>query len=357
MTNDTSASDLGHGLYHAVWKLVSQTFFDTSRLVDWDSFEHRFDSEIVDEDSAVVCIDKMLDSLGDDFTFIQRAPVISVNGVPVTADNAAPTAEQAAPIMAVLRPDGIGYLRIGTLEYPNILDLIEAAAQKIANCQGVVLDLRNNIGGDVKLTAAACGSFLEEGLVATMETRAESGAITCTQYALSEDEFFANELTPGEPPKTTRWARSAPVLAGKPLVILISKRTTSAAELMTAALVQQGRPGQVLMVGTGPTPGKGIGGTNYTFLDGKYRVRITRVRWLTPGGDWLGDCGQTVCNPIEPDVQVPDDRGIEGVQVAFKELRKMLDAAKAAGVVDFSDASLCSVPNVHGYVNTTKGRL
>jgi len=111
-------------------------------------------------------------------------------------------------------------------------------------------------------------------------------------------------------------------------VILINKRTMSAAELMTAAIVQNGLAGKVLMVGNGPTPGKGIGQTNFLYLDGKYRVRVTRVRWLAPGGEWLGDCGQTERNPIEPDVLVPDDHGVEGVQVAFKELRKMLDASK-----------------------------
>lgn len=182
----------------------------------------------------------------------------------------------------------------------------------------------------MQTTAAACGSFLKDGLVTTMEMRHAGGGIERTEYALSDDEFFANEYVPGLPPTSKRYLRSAPVLADKPIVILINKRTMSAAELMTAAIVQNGTAGKVLMVGSGATPGKGIGQTNYLFMEGKYRVRVTRVRWFAPGGDWLGDCGQTVRNPIEPDVLVPEDRGIEGVQVAFKELRKMLDAAEAA---------------------------
>ncbi|HEY9732276.1 MAG TPA: S41 family peptidase [Drouetiella sp.] len=327
MTDTSNAPDLGRALYHAVWNLVGQTFFDTARLASWGDFEHRFDGEIVDEDSAFTRIDQMLDSLGDDFTFIQRA---QKSELPSTTASDSDAVVAIEPVMAVLRPDGIGYMHIRTLDCPGILDKIEAGAQKIAGCDGFVLDLRNNVGGDVQVTAAACGNFLEEGLVTTMETR-DSKGIHRTQYALSRDEFFANEYPPDGPPTTTRYQRSAPVLAGKPLVILINKRTMSAAELMTAALVQQGVPGQVLMVGTDPTPGKGIGGTNYTFMDGKYRVRITRVRWYAPGGDWLGDCGQTVSNPIEPDITVHDDHdGVKSLHTAFREVRRMLDAARAA---------------------------
>lgn len=345
MNTNITASELGRGLYHAVWQLISKEFFDTARLTDWGTYEHRFDSEIVDEDSAMRCIDEMLKSLGDEFTWGERvsipafaatlgapADVAAADGVPADAapGATATVSEEPAPVMAVLRPDGIGYIAIRTLDHPNILGLIEAGVEKIAACEGVILDLRNNVGGDVQVTAAACGLFLEEGLVTTMEVRHESGGIHRTQYALSADEFFANELSPDGSATCKRYLRSAPLLAGKPLVILINRRTMSAAELMTAALVQQGIPGAVLMVGNGPTPGKGIGQSNFTYLEGKYRVRVTRMRWYAPGGDWLGDFGQTVRNGIEPDVLVPEDRGMEGLQVAFKELRKMLDARAAA---------------------------
>ncbi len=350
MSTNITASELGRGLYHAVWQLISQNFFDTARLADWDSYEHRFDAEIVDEESAMRCIDAMLKSLNDEFTWGERVSIPAFDATigasadttvveNVPADSAQPiappaaatsAAEEPAPVMAVLRPDGIGYIAIRTLDHPNILGLIEAGVEKIAACEGVILDLRNNVGGDVQVTAAACGLFLEEGLVTTMEMRHASGGIHRTQYALSADKFFANELSPDGSSTCKRYLRSAPLLAGKPLVILINRRTMSAAELMTAALVQQGIPGAVLMVGNGPTPGKGIGQSNFTYLEGKYRVRVTRMRWYAPGGDWLGDFGQTVRNGIEPDVLVPEDRGMEGLQVAFKELRKMLEARAAA---------------------------
>ncbi|CAN5667778.1 hypothetical protein BH10CYA1_BH10CYA1_41790 [soil metagenome] len=323
MSITTTASDLGRELYRAVWQLVGQTFFDTSRLANWDSFEHRFDKQIVDEESALRCIDEMLASLND--TYTERViPVASVS-----CDTAETAAQVSEPVMAVLRPDGIGYIRVLTFDRPDAFELVEQGAKKIANCAGVVLDLRNNSGGRMHDAMASCGLFLNDGLIVTTEMRHEDGGILTRQYALNETEFFANVTTPDGASTSERYARPAPVLAGKPIVILINKRTASAGELMLATLVQNGFPGKVLMVGNGATPGKGIGQAEYEVMDGKVKVRVTRTRWLTPGGDWLGDCGQTERNGIEPDVLVPEDRGMEGVQVAFVELRKMLDAAKA----------------------------
>ncbi len=49
----------------------------------------------------------------------------------------------------------------------------------------------------------------------------------------------------------------------------MNRRTASAGELMICALVQNGIAGQVTIVGSGTTPGKGIGQAEYDILDGK----------------------------------------------------------------------------------------
>ncbi len=324
MSINTTASGLGRELYRAVWQLVSQTFFDTSRLANWDSFEHRFDNDIVDEESAKRCIDEMLASLND--TYTERV----IEATPVACTTDVNAAQEPDPVMAILRPDGVGYIRILTFDQPDVFELVEKGVQKIADCAGVILDLRNNSGGRMHDAMASCGLFLNDGLIVTTEMRHESGGIISRQYALNESEFFANVKTPDGHSTSERYTRPAPLLAGKPIVILINKRTASAGELMVATLVQNGSPGKVLMVGNGATPGKGIGQAEYDVLDGKMKVRVTRTRWLTPGGDWLGDCGQTERNGIEPDVIVPEDRGMEGLQAAFGELRKMLAGSEAA---------------------------
>ena len=55
------------------------------------------------------------------------------------------------------------------------------------------------------------------------------------------------------------------------------------------------------------------------------RLSVTRSRWYTPYGEWLGDCGQTVSNGIEADVVLPQDTGPEGLQEGIKLLRQMVD--------------------------------
>ncbi len=322
MHNITNASD-GRTLYHHIWQVVGQTFFDTSRLNDWHSLEHRFDDLIVDGQTALQYIDEMMATLNDTYTerVMDEEPQVEVAAADATT---AEKAEEDTGVLGVLRPDGIGYLRVLSFDRPNIFAEVATAIDKIATCDGVVLDLRNNSGGRMHEAMALCGYFLDNGVIATTQIRHEDGGIVSRQYAVNDTQFFATVTQPNGDVTIEMYERPAALLAGKPLVILINKRTASASELMVAALVQNGIEGKVLMVGNGPTPGKGIGQAEYVLFDGALKIRVTRNHWLTPGGDWLGDCGQTIRNGIEPDISVPNDRGIEGIQTAFQELRKML---------------------------------
>lgn len=318
-----NASQRGRALYHAIWALVNVTFFDTKRLAGWGSYEHKFDAQIVDEETALKFADEMLASLGDTYTERVVAPATFVSQH--SADDNTNAETPPADVSSVLTPTGIGYLRISTFDKEGVIEEIAAAVAKIADCKGVILDLRHNSGGRMFEALESCGFFLEEGLLATIKFRWEEGeGIKTRQYAVTKDEFFANEELPDGTRTGHPGTRRPPLLAGKPLVILMNHRTASAGELMICALVQNGIAGQVLMVGSGSTPGKGIGQAEYDVLDGKAKVRITRCHWFAPGGDWLGDCGQTERNSIEPDVLVEGDRGPEALKVAADELKKML---------------------------------
>lgn len=58
-------------LYQAVWEKVGRTYVDPTRLGDWGRWQHRFDAEIATMGDAERCIGLMLDSIGDDYTFLQ----------------------------------------------------------------------------------------------------------------------------------------------------------------------------------------------------------------------------------------------------------------------------------------------
>lgn len=323
MKTTDDASVRGRELYHAIWEIVNIAFFDAKRLADWGSYEHKFDEQIVDEETALRCADEMLASLGDTYTERVVAPSTFVSKS--SADEPACAEEKAPDVEAFLAPNGIAYLRISTFDKEGVVNEIASAVEKIASCKGVILDLRGNSGGRMQEALEACGFFLKEGLLATLKFRWEDGdGIKVKQFFLNEDQYFEIEELPNGERSTRMGTRRPPLLAGKPLVILMNRRTASAGELTICALVQNGIAGQVMIVGSGQTPGKGIGQAEYPILDGEIKVRITRCHWFAPGGEWLGDCGQTEANGIEPEISVEGDHGPEGLKAAADELKKML---------------------------------
>ena len=351
MLDTTSASSRGRALYHAIWQLVAENFFDTSRLADWPSWQHRFDEQITDESSAQRFAVEMLASLGDEFTRLTVTSHSSTanndggdNEVPGTnaADNngsqgdsntAAPSeapedATEKPPVTALLGASKIAYLRIGTFDRDDIVGLVDAGIAKLKGCEGVILDLRDNVGGGVEKALECCSHFLVDGLLATLKFRFESG-LKVREYLLNGSEFYYKDTFPDGSTTSKALTRHTATLALKPIVILLNGRTMSASEVMICTVVQNGFPGMVTMVGSAPTPGKGIGQMDFEVPDGNCSVRITVCHWFAPGGEWLGDFGQTVSNGIEPDTLVPNDRGPEALEVAAKALRKMLGREEA----------------------------
>ncbi|CAN5557476.1 hypothetical protein BH11CYA1_BH11CYA1_08790 [soil metagenome] len=340
MNISKTASTQGLELYHAIWETIAVTFFDKMRLANWSSWEHKFDDVIDSEETALRYADEMLTSLNDTYTERLIAPTTfvapsSADDLPAADSPAAhlPVAETPADVMSALSPSGIGYLRVSSFDREDVVELIQAAVEKIATCEGVILDLRGNSGGRMHQAMESCGFFLDQGLLATLKFRHETGE-KVRQYFINEDQFFLTEELPdSEPPlklPTDMYKRRAPLLFGKPLVILLNRRTASASEMMICALVQNGIVGQVHMVGSAASAGKGIGQATYELCDGKVSLRVTRCHWFAPGGEWLGDCGQTERSPIEPETLVEGDTGPEALKVAADELRKLLNAMSAA---------------------------
>lgn len=316
--------DKGLALFAAAWRTVRVNFFDTQRLADvnFDQYEHRFDERIVDEESALTCVEEMLVVLGDRFTCLERPePVVQA----VSADG---SDETPKPVFAGVSSDNIGVLRILTFDREDIVDLVREAAQKLVDCKALLVDVRANTGGRMHECLAVSSILVANGLLATVKTR-EDGVFITREYYVNEDQFFATETQDGVdgPARMHMYEREAPVLSGKPLVLLINKRTASAGELFSCAVVLNSAPETTTSVGCGTTRAKGIGQFSYELpgTTSGVRLSVTRSRWYTPAGEWLGDCGQTVSNGIEADVVLPLDTGPEGLQEGMKLLRQMVD--------------------------------
>lgn len=135
-------------------------------------------------------------------------------------------------------------------EFERLLTKVPAARRP----RGVVLDLRGNRGGLLRQAVAATSLMLESGLVAVTAGR--------NPGATHEWRAIAHDAT-----------------EGAPLVVLVDGRSASAAEIMAAALADQGR---AVVVGSS-TLGKGLVQTIATLPDGG-ELFVTWSRVLAPSG-------------------------------------------------------------------------
>lgn len=213
----------------------------------------------------IVSIDKIETrtmSVGDAVGRLQGPPgsqvVVSVFR-PGWAEPKSFTLTRAKPPATAIRtrPLGAGVLYV---RVPEITDRTAADLQRVVKAadqpvNGLVLDLRNTVGGDVRAVPALASFFLDPGCVVARVQSRIAGQAT--------------ELT----------TRSAPARWRQPVTILVSRGTTSAAEVLAGALQDSKR---AVIVGT-PTFGDASTQSTTPLADGE-RVSLTTARYATPGG-------------------------------------------------------------------------
>jgi carboxyl-terminal processing protease len=214
-----------------------------------------------------------------------------------------------AQVEAGILPGNIAYVRLPNfLSKQHVANLAQAMlaiyAQTQGNIQGIVFDLRNNMGGDVQLALAVASFFMEEGVIVKSTTRSDR-LVTRTTF----------EVIPGLP-----WqiAKMNPLQAGvnelvkkAPLVVLVNGSTASSAEIVTGALKDNKR---AIVLGT-TTFGKGVAYTPEQLPSGY--IQTTIMSYLTPNGTDLSGVG------LKPDMELALPR----VEVPAGELDAQLTAA------------------------------
>jgi carboxyl-terminal processing protease len=179
------------------------------------------------------------------------------------------------------RPYGSGLLGVIKLSsfYDNKMgasseiDLKEAIRELKAQGElcGLILDLRQNSGGFLTQAVKVAGLFMKTGLVAV--SRYAHGRIS-----------YLRDLDP------TRYYEG-------PLIVLTSKASASAAEVVAGALQDYGR---ALIVGDDRTYGKGsIQYQNVTEADAKNYFKVTVGRYFTVSGK------TTQIDGVKADILVP----------------------------------------------------
>jgi carboxyl-terminal processing protease len=197
---------------------------------------------------------------------------------------------------------GVVYVRIPEITGRTAADLQRVVGAAASPVTGMVLDLRNTVGGDVRAVPAVASLFLDPGcVVARVQSRVAGQAA---------------ELTTTAAP--TRWTQ--------PVTILVGRGATSAAEVLAGAMQDAGR---AVIVGA-PTFGDASTQSITPLADGS-RVSLTTSRYATPAGRPITGHG------IAPDVVVSDPApaSAAGARAAAEDpaLQLALDVVKAAAIL------------------------
>lgn len=162
--------------------------------------------------------------------------------------------------------DGIMYLQITSFDTVTEEQFDEAWEQMTASgMKGLILDLRNNLGGSLNAVLAVADHLVPEGLIAYTENKQGE-----------RQEFYAE----GEGIQV-------------PMTVLVNEYSASASELLCGALKERD---VATVVGT-TTFGKGIVQTTWSMSDGT-AYKMTTAKYYTPNGNNIHGTG------IEPDIQI-----------------------------------------------------
>jgi carboxyl-terminal processing protease len=171
---------------------------------------------------------------------------------------------------------GIAIIEIDAFTKPIVADFARAMKDKIPGARGLILDLRRNGGGDAEAMTDIASAFLRAGVGLGQFTGRDGSGFSIATH--SKSPFIPEPIRPTE----------------LPLVVLVSERTASAAEILTAALKT---PKRATVVGA-ETCGCVLAiRTRHLLPDGGL-LDVSEMDYLTPVGERLEKHG------IKPDETV-----------------------------------------------------
>lgn len=151
--------------------------------------------------------------------------------------------------------DKIGYIKINTFSLSTYEEMLSGIAElKYNKCKGIIIDLRDNLGGVMEIAIKMVNEFLPENkLIVYTEGR--------------------------KSPKQEYYSDGHGTCKNIPIVVLINEASASASEIFSGAIQDNDRG---LIVGR-RSFGKGLVQQPIDFKDGS-SVRLTIARYYTPSG-------------------------------------------------------------------------
>jgi C-terminal processing protease CtpA/Prc len=280
--DSVSQSDLRANVqrYHRVWKVIKDHYYLPERLKDWSDWEHRFDPVLVDECITRKAIEEMLDSLGDDFCYL--------NEPAETYEANRKYRREVGCVSSMKLPENVGYIKIDSFKCGSVVKEVRRALTKLGGEESYVLDLRGNPGGYIKLTYGVFALFADSDRFITYASRDKDKPINSELLLTRRAEFLLRNGV------CYKGARESDLVKHKPVVVLVDDQTRSAAEMLAGALREDGI---ATLVGV-KTFGKGVLQNTWELDDGS-SVKIVTGQYFLPQGECIHGIG------IEPDLVVP----------------------------------------------------
>ncbi len=319
---------------------------------------------IIDGDRVTKVDGKNVIGLNSDYVIERMLRGPKGTSVTLTVERAGAVFETAI-VREVVRPDSVWLRDLGDGVFAivvsqwddgsagNIYAAVSAA--KSAGAKGIVIDVRNNTGGNFLQAVAAAAIFVKDGLlVSTREREPVSGYPQAAQFHVDRYEMRNGRLwliskdedsgkvderevsvemveTDGSTGKKRVWSAKDLHVPGLPPVVVIGNGGSASASEVFIGSVSKNRVGKrgdrqgAGFIGW-DTAGKGIEQENSGLAFGM-RLSVTFGRYYLNDGYWPGDAHR-IRNPIMPDLPVslpaqallytPDDSQL---QAAVKSLR------------------------------------
>ncbi|HEY9713994.1 MAG TPA: S41 family peptidase [Chroococcales cyanobacterium] len=211
----------------------------------------------------------------------------------------------------------ITYILLENFDSDFVVEQMADALKKASNDRGVILDLRNNLGGVTQWCWDIAAELLPQGLTSEETIRDKNNLVTariilqpgCTVYTIRH----SNQPTSLQLDHEDRQALA--LRPEIPIVVLVNEYTASCAELLAGCLQANHR---ALIVGS-LTTGKGVG-QKVVDLPFNRSIYVTNKEFL-PGGSAINDIG------VIPDVvvnQSPEETADNQLLLAHRELAQLI---------------------------------
>ncbi|MBA2504254.1 MAG: hypothetical protein H0V27_15375 [Pyrinomonadaceae bacterium] len=201
--------------------------------------------------------------------------LVRADGTPLDVTLTRRIASAAPKVTARLLPSGYAYIKFNRFHDP-VANEIKEALVKFKDAPGLILDLRNNGGGDGEEALRIAGFFFNEkvsfGRILTRTGKPPSALFGLIKF-----------------PKEFQAGRKGGQLYRAPVVILVNEASGSASELFASALQEQSRAS---VVGT-QSCGCVLGVLEHREVKGGGEFTVSEIAFLTSKGRRLEGDGVT----------------------------------------------------------------